>query len=214
VIQHGLFHDERLEKAMEIQKDTSAIFVHPFDDTSIIAGQWTIGLEIIEDLPDVDTVIVPVGGGGLISGIAIAIKNMKPSTRIIGVEPERASSMYQSFRTGRITRLSDTRSIADGLATREPGALTFNIARQNVDEILLVTEDEIEKAVFTIFRECHLVAEPSAAAVVAAMSKIKPKKGEKLAAVISGGNVSMKFLLETLEKYGQSNLRSRGHEIQ
>jgi threonine dehydratase len=207
VIQHGLFHDERLEKAMEIQKETSAIFVHPFDDTSIIAGQGTIGLEIIEDLPDVDTVIVPVGGGGLISGIAIAIKNMKPSTRMIGVEPERASSMFQSIRTGRITRLSDTRSIADGLATREPGALTFNIAKRNVDEFLLVTEDEIEKAVFTIFRECHLVVEPSAAAVVAAMFKMKLKKGEKLAAVISGGNVSMKFLLKTLEKYSKSSPR-------
>ncbi|MGA2783137.1 MAG: threonine/serine dehydratase [Candidatus Bathyarchaeia archaeon] len=204
VVKHGLFHDERMSKALEIQKANGAIFVHPFDDPDIIAGQGTIGLEIVEDLPEVDVVIVPIGGGGLISGVAIAIKSLKPAVRIIGVEPERASSMKQSILTGKITRLDDTRSIADGLATREPGILTFAIARKVVDEILLVTEQEIEKAVFTVFHECHLVIEPSAAAVVAALLKTNFRKTEKVAVVVSGGNISIKILAQVLSKYGQN----------
>ena len=205
VIKHGLFHDERMSKAIEVQKATNAIFVPPFDDPDIIAGQGTIGLEIIEDLPHVDTVIVPIGGGGLISGISIAIKALKPGTRMVGVEPAKASSMYESIRAGRITRLTDTRTIADGLATREPGSLTFAIAKSNVDEILLVTEEEIRKAVYTVFQECHLVVEPSAAAAVAALSKWKPlKTKEQVAVVISGGNISTKLLSETLLRYGQN----------
>jgi threonine dehydratase len=205
VIKHGLFHDERMSKAMEIQKTTGAIFVHPFDDPDVIAGQGTIGLEIVEDLPNVDTVIVPVGGGGLISGISSAIKSLRPATKMIGVEPERASSMYQSIQTGRITRLSDTRSIADGLATREPGSITYSITKMNVDEIQLVSEQEIEKAVFTVFQECHVIVEPSAAAAVAALFKMKQRKvKEQVAVVISGGNISMKFLSGVLSKYGKS----------
>jgi len=205
VIKHGLFHDERMNKAIEIQKATNSIFVPPFDDPDIIAGQGTIGLEIIEDLPDVDTVIVPIGGGGLISGISTAMKTLKPATKVVGVEPERAASMYQSIRTGKITRLTDTQTIADGLAPREPGSITFAIAKANVDEILLVTEEEIKKAVYTVFQECHLVIEPSAAAAVAALFKWKPRKTkEQIALVISGGNISMKFLSDTLSKYGQN----------
>lgn len=206
VIRQGLFYDERKTKAMEIQKTTGAIFIPPFDDPDIIAGQGTIGLEIVEDLPNVDTVIVPIGGGGLISGISIAVKNLKPSTRVIGVESEKASSMYQSIQTGKIIRLTNTRTIADGLATREPGSLTYAIARKNVDEIQLVSEEEIEKAVFTIFQECHLIVEPSSAAAVAALLKMKRRKvKEQIAVVISGGNISMKFLLEVLAKYSKAS---------
>lgn len=206
VIKHGLFHDERLSKAMEIRKASDAIFIHPFDDPDIIAGQGTIGLEIVEDLPNVDTVIVPIGGGGLISGVSLAIKGLRPASRMIGVEPERASSMYQSVQTGKITRLTDTRSIADGLATRKPGVITFAITKQNVDEILLVSEEEIEKAVFTLFQECHLIVEPSAATAVAALFKMKQRKvKEQVAVVISGGNISMRFLSEVLSKYGKAS---------
>ena len=121
MVRHGLFHDERFSKAIEIQKITGAVMIPPFDDPDVIAGQGTVGLEICEDLPDVNTVIVPIGGGGLISGISIALKSLKPSVRVIGVEPEKASSMYQSIKNGKITRLADTTSIADGLAAREPG---------------------------------------------------------------------------------------------
>ena len=202
VVKEGLFHDERLAKAIEIQKSTGAVLIPPFDDPDIIAGQGTIGLEIHESLPDVDTVIVPIGGGGLISGIATAIKNLKPEVQVYGVEPERASSMYQSIKNGKITHLSDTTSIADGLATREPGKLTFDCVRQYVNEILLVSEAEIERAVFRTVKECHLVIEPSAAAAIAALlEKLHPRKDAKIAVVVSGGNISLKFLQTILSKY-------------
>lgn len=201
VVKHGLYHDERMNKVLEIQKKTNATIIHPFDDPDIISGQGTIGLEIFDDLPSVDTVVVPIGGGGLISGVSTAIKNLKPTARIIGVEPEKASSMYQSVKEGKIARLSDTTSIADGLATREPGTLTFAISKQNVDEIVLVTEDEIKKAVFNVIKECHLVVEPSAAAAVAALIKFKPRKNnENIVVVISGGNISRKILADVLTK--------------
>jgi threonine dehydratase len=205
VIKHGLFHDERFEKAEEIRRATGAILVPPFDDSDVIAGQGTIGLEILEDLPNVQTVIVPIGGGGLIAGISTAIKSLKPAAEIIGVEPERASSMYQSIKNGRITRLSDTTSIADGLATREPGELTYKIASSNVDRILLVNEEQIERAVFTVMKICHLVVEPSAAAAFAALVEERNLgQGKNIVVVVSGGNISLKTLSAILAKYGQS----------
>ncbi len=201
-VKHGLFHDERMSKALEIQKTTGAVFIHPFDDPDVIAGQGTIGLEICEDLSDVNTVIVPIGGGGLISGISTAIRSLKPAVNVIGVEPEKASSMYQSLKNGKITRLSDTTSIADGLAAREPGALTFELVKRNVDDILLVSEEDIEKAVFTVMRECHLVIEPSAAAAFAGLiEKHHAKSGEKIVVVVTGGNVSLRILERILSKY-------------
>jgi len=202
VIKEGLFHDERFAKALEIQKTTGAVLVPPFDDPDIIAGQGTIGLEIIESLPDVDTAIVPIGGGGLISGIATAIKNLNRNVQVVGVEPETASSMYSSVKNNKITRLSDTTSIADGLATREPGKLTFECVKRYVDEILLVSEEAIERAVFTTMKQCHLIIEPSAAAAIAALlQKLKPKSGSKIVVVVSGGNVSLKLLQTILSKY-------------
>ena len=202
VVKHGLFHDERFDKATEIQKSTGALMIPPFDDPEVIAGQGTIGLEIYEDLPDVNTVIVPIGGGGLISGISIAIKCLKPSVRVIGVEPEKASSMFQSIKNGKVTRLTDTTSIADGLAAREPGVLTYKVVKRNVDEILLVNEGQIEKAVFTTISECHLVVEPSAAASIAALrEKARLRAGEKVVVVVSGGNVSLRMISRILAKY-------------
>jgi threonine dehydratase len=203
VIRHGLFHDERYAKALEIQKATGAVLIPPFDDPDIIAGQGTIGLEIHQDLPTANAVIVPIGGGGLISGIATALKSLKPGTRIFGVEPEKASSMYLSIKSGKITRLSDTTSIADGLAAREPGVLTFECVKRYVDEILLVNEEDIEKAVFIVMRECHLIIEPSAAAAVAALVE-KPDLGKnaEIVVVVSGGNISLKLLSMILSKYG------------
>jgi len=199
VVKHGLYHDERLSKAIEIQKATGATLIHPFDDPDVIAGQGTIGVEIYDDLPNVDTVVVPIGGGGLISGISTAVKSLNSSVRIIGVEPEKASSMYQSMKEGKIVRLTDTTSIADGLAAREPGFVTFSICKRNVDEIMLVTEDEIKKAVFDVIKECHIFIEPSAAAAIAALTKIKPLKvNENMAVVISGGNISRKILANVL----------------
>jgi len=202
VVKHGLFHDQRMKKALEIQKETGCVFIHPFDDPDIIAGQGTIGLEIIEDLPDVDRVIVPIGGGGLISGISTAIKALKPSAKVIGVEPEKASSMFHSVRNNKITRLQDTSTIADGLAAREPGERTFAIVRQNVDEIQLVSEEQIEHAVAVVMKECHLTIEPSAAAAFSALlTKQGIGRGEKIAVVVSGGNISLKMLRNILDKY-------------
>jgi len=202
VVKHGLFHDERASKALEIQKSTGAVLIHPFDDPDVIAGQGTIGLEICHDLPDVNTVIVPIGGGGLISGISTAIKSLRRAAKVLGVEPEKASSMHQSIKNGKITRLHDTTSIADGLATREPGLLTFNIVKRNVDEILLVSDEQIERAVFTAMKECHLVIEPSAAAAIAALiERAHVKPGEKIAVVVSGGNISLQTLSNILAKY-------------
>jgi threonine dehydratase len=201
VVKQGLYHDERMSKALEIQKATGATLIHPFDDPDVISGQGTIGLEICEDLPNVDTVVVPIGGGGLISGVSTAIKSLNPSVRVIGVEPEKASSMYQSMKEGKIVRLTDTTSIADGLAAREPGSLTFAISKKNVDEIILLTEEEIEKAVFDVIKECHIIVEPSAAAAIAALAKIKPRKvNENVAVVVSGGNISRKILANVLSK--------------
>ena len=138
---------------------------------------------------------MPIGGGGLISGISIAIKSQKSAAKVIGVEPEKASSMYQSIKNGKITRLTDTTSIADGLAAREPGMLTYEVVMRNVDEILLVSEDQIEKGVFTALSECHLVVEPSAAASFAAlMEKARLRAGEKVVVVVSGGNISLKMI--------------------
>jgi threonine dehydratase len=203
VIKHGLFHDERYAKALEIQKKTGAVIIPPFDDPDIIAGQGTIGLEIHQDLPTANAVIVPIGGGGLISGIATALKSLKPETKIFGVEPEKASSIYLSIKSGKITQLSDTTSIADGLAAREPGVLTFECVKRYVDEILLVSEEEIEKAVFTVMRECHLIIEPSAAAAVAALvEKTDLRKNAEIVVVVSGGNISLKLLSRILSKYG------------
>ncbi len=203
VVKYGLFHDERFSKAVEIQRATGAVMILPFDDPDVIAGQGTIGLEICEDLPDVNTIIVPIGGGGLISGISIAIKSQKLAAKVIGVEPEKASSMYQSIKNGKITRLTDTTSIADGLAAREPGMLTYEVVKRNVDEILLVSEDQIEKGVFTALSECHLVVEPSAAASFAAlMEKARLRAGEKVVVVVSGGNISLKMISRILAKYG------------
>lgn len=202
VVKEGLFHDERFARALEIQKTTGAVLIPPFDDPDIIAGQGTIGLEIHESLPDVDTVLVPIGGGGLISGIATAIKNLNSRAQVFGVEPVRASSMYQSVKNGKITHLSDTTSIADGLSAREPGKLTFDCVRKYVDDILLVSEEDIERAVFTTMKECHLVIEPSAAAAVAALlQELHPRTNAKIAVVISGGNVSLKLLQTILSKY-------------
>ena len=203
VIKHGLFHDERYAKALEIQKATGAVLIPPFDDPDIIAGQGTIGLEIHQDLPTANAVIVPIGGGGLISGIATALKSLKPETKTYGVEPEKASSMYLSIKSGKITRLSDTTSIADGLAAREPGTLTFECVKRYVDEILLVSEEEIEKAVFTVMRECHLIIEPSAAAAVAALvKKTDLRNNDEIVVVVSGDNISLKLLYKILSKYG------------
>lgn len=199
VVEHGRSHAERFARAMHIQKEQGTVLVHPFDDPEVIAGQGTIGLEILEDLPDVDTILVPVGGGGLISGISLAVKSGKPATKVYGVQSDRAPSMYESLRAGKPISLDDSQTIADGLAPGEPGQLTFRIAKEYVDGILLTSDERIRWATRMALESLHLLIEPSAAAVIAALDEsYQPRRGENLVLTISGGNISLKLLRELL----------------
>lgn len=199
VVEHGRSHAERHARGLEIQKEQGAILVHPFDDPDVIAGQGTIGLEILEDLPDVDTVLVPVGGGGLIAGISLAMKAERPDTKVYGVQSEKAPSMYESLKAGKPIRLDDSSTIADGLAPGEPGQLTFRIASKHVDSILLTSDERIRLATKMALESLHVLVEPSAAAVIAALGhSYHPRTGENLVLVISGGNISLRLLRDLL----------------
>jgi threonine dehydratase len=199
VVRHGRVYVERLSRALEIQREWGAVLVHPFDDPKVIAGQGTVGLEIVEDLPDVETVLVPVGGGGLISGVSLSMKAEKSETKIFGVQSKAVPSMYQSLKAGRPVRLKHFHTVADGLAPGEPGQLTFRIVREKVESILLVSEQRIRWATKMALERLHLLIEPSAAAVIAALGQsYRPTRRENLVLVISGANISSKLLLELL----------------
>jgi threonine dehydratase len=201
VVEHGRSHAERHARAEQIQKERDAMLVHPFDDPEIIAGQGTIGLEVLEDLPDVDTILVPVGGGGLISGISLAAKAERPETKVYGVQSDRAPSMYESLRAGKPIRLNDVSTIADGLAPGEPGQLTFYVAKNYVDGVALTSDEKIRSATKFALESLHLLIEPSGAAVIAALDgSYRPKKGENLVLVISGGNISLDLLRRLLNE--------------
>jgi len=201
VVQYGRSHHERFSRAIDIQRNEGAALVHPFDDPKVIAGQGTIGLEILEDLPDVDSVIVPVGGGGLISGISLSVKAGKKDTRIYGVQSDRAASMYKSLEAGRPVMVEDTHTIADGLAPGQPGELTFRVTKEYVDSILLTSDESIQLATKTALEALHLMIEPSAAAAIAVVgSAYRPRRGESLVLVVSGGNISLKLLRELLNE--------------
>lgn len=201
VIEYGRSHQERFSHAIDIQRNEGAALVHPFDDPKVIAGQGTIGLEILEDLPDVDTIIVPVGGGGLISGISLSVKAGKRNTEIYGVQSDRAGSMYESLKAGKPVMVEDTHTIADGLAPGRPGELTFRVTREHVDAVLLTSDDSIRLATKTALEALHLMIEPSAAAVIAVVGRAyKPRRGENLVLVVSGGNISLKLLRELLNE--------------
>jgi len=192
---------ERQTKAEELAAQRGYVIVPPFNDEKIIAGQGTMGLEILEDLPDVETVLVPVGGGGMLSGVATAIKLSKPSTKIIGVEPELAADAQASFRAGKIvesTAEQTSRTIADGLRTQSLGAITFKHIQQYVDDILTVSEDEIRQAVRWLAGNPKTVAEPSGAVAVAGFlfhQDQLPKTNVNVA-IISGGNIDPQMLQE------------------
>jgi len=199
VIKHGENYDEAYLKALEIQKERGATFVHSFNDPLVIAGQGTVGLELLEDIPDLDTIIAPIGGGGLISGVSIVAKTLNPCIKVIGVQPEGAPAIYLSWKTGKIVELDSVKTVADGLATRKPLDLTFKIIREHVDDILLVSEKEIDEAVLALLREAHILAEPSGAASSAALLfRYKPKPKEKVAVIVSGANISMDYLASLL----------------
>lgn len=194
-------YDDTYAKAVELAKEHGYTFAHPFNDEKVIAGQGTIGLEIISQLPEVDTIIVPIGGGGLISGVAFAVKQIRPDCRIIGVQAAGAASMYQSIKEGKIIELEDVSTIADGIAVKKPGELTFDICRKYVDDIVTVSESEIASAVLALLEDQKTVVEGAGATTVAAImfGKVDTKKG-KTVCVISGGNIDVNILSRVITK--------------
>ena len=161
-------YDDAYQKALQLKEEKGYTFVHPFDDENVIAGQGTIGLELLEELPDVDVVIVPVGGGGLISGVAFAIKSLKPNVKVYGVQASGAPSMLNSITNQKIERLNSVSTIADGIAVKEPGIHTYDICNKYVDGIVTVTDDEISTAILTLIEQQKLIAEGAGAVSVAA----------------------------------------------
>jgi len=191
-----LTEGDLLETCLAIQKERGLTLVHPFDDPMIIAGQGTLGLEILEDAPEVDAVVVGVGGGGLISGIATALKAEKPGVKVIGVEPEGASAMSQSLRRGQPVHLDRVDTIADGLAAPFAGQHTLAHVQRYVDDMVIVSDQQIVEAMGLILERCKVVAEPAAAASLAAMlsAKVSPPPGGAVVCVLSGGNVDRERL--------------------
>ena len=188
----GTTSAERLPRAKEIAIQENGVFIPPYDDPYIMAGQGTVGLEILNQLQDVDAVIVPIGGGGLISGILTAIKESNPKIKVIGVEPEIANDTYLSLQNKKITGIPSTSTIADGLRTNQPGDLTFPVLMKYLDDIVLVSEDEIRLAFSFVMERMKQLIEPSSATTVAAaMFNKLPFQGKKVVTVISGGNVDL-----------------------
>lgn len=188
-------YDDAYQKALELQKEHNYTFIHPFDDPKVIAGQGTIALEILEEMPDVEAVIVPIGGGGLIAGIAFTLKQLKPDVKVYGVQAEGAPSMFKSVKEGKREHLNQVSTIADGIAVKEPGVNTFEFCRKYVDEIVTVSEDEIAAAILALIEQQKLVAEGAGAvSVAAAMFDKVPISGKKTVCVVSGGNIDVTIL--------------------
>ncbi|HYM70761.1 MAG TPA: threonine/serine dehydratase [bacterium] len=195
VVLGGTMH-EAFEKVHELRDARNLTLVHPYDDPYIIAGQGTVGLEILEDLPDVDAVVVAIGGGGLISGVASAVKLSRPGARVIGVEPEGAPTLWTALRRNAITRLDSVNTIADGLTAPVAGVLTFAAVRQFVDEVVLVSDAEIGAATTAVLQYAKLLVEPAGAAGLAALlsGRVRFAAGARVAVVLSGGNVDWTVL--------------------
>lgn len=194
-------YDDAYKKSLELKEEKNYTFVHPFDNEDVIAGQGTIGLEILEQMPDVEAVIVPIGGGGLISGVAFAIKNLNPNIKVYGVQASGAPSMRNSIRDGKIECLDHVSTIADGIAVKEPGEHTFQYVSQYVDEIVTVTDDEISAAILALIERQKLIAEGAgAASVAAAMFNKVPIQGKKTVCLVSGGNIDVTILSRVIKR--------------
>ena len=181
-------YDDAYNRALQLKEEKGYTFIHPFNDEDVIAGQGTIGLEILEQLPDVDVVIVPIGGGGLISGVAFAIKALNPKVKVYGVQAAGAPSMLQSVADGKIEKLDEVSTIADGIAVKEPGDVTFEMCRKYVDDIVTVSEDEIAAAILALIEQQKLIAEGAGAvSVAAAMFNKIDIKGIKVGWLVAGG---------------------------
>jgi threonine dehydratase len=181
--------DEALAAAKRYSEETGAVFIPPFDHPDVIAGQGTVGLEILEDVPDVDTIVVPIGGGGLISGVASAVKQLAPHVRIIGVQAENAAAYPPSLEAGEVRTVRTTPTIADGIAVGTPGNITFAIVRDLVDEVVTVSDDETASALLVLLERAKLVVEPAGAVGIAALLSGKITNPGRTVAVLSGGNI-------------------------
>lgn len=194
-------YDDAYQKALSLRDEKGYTFVHPFDDEDVIAGQGTIGLELMEQLPDLDAVLVPIGGGGLISGIAYTLKTINPRVKVYGVQASGAPSMAQSLKDGAVEELAGVSTIADGIAVKKPGDLTFSICSKYVDEVVTVTDDEISAAILALMEQQKLVTEGAGAvAVAAAMFHKVDLKGKKAVCVLSGGNIDVTILSRVIKR--------------
>ncbi len=194
-------YDDAYAKALELKEKEGYTFVHPFDDENVIAGQGTIALEILNDLDNIDAIVVPIGGGGLISGIAYTAKQIRPNIKIYGVQASGAPSMYNSLKDGKPTQLSSVQTIADGIAVKEPGENTYNLVSQYVDEIALVSDDEVSSAILALVEKQKMIAEGAGAVAVAAVMFNKfPLKGKRVVAVVSGGNIDVTSLSRVIDR--------------
>lgn len=194
-------YDDAYQKALQLRDEKGYTFLHPFNDEQVIAGQGTIGLELIEQLPDMDAVLVPIGGGGLISGVAYTIKTLNPNVKVYGVQAKGAPSMKNALEKGKIETLAQVSTIADGIAVKQPGDLTYELCRQYVDEIVTVSDDEISAAILALMEGPKLVTEGAGAvAVAAAMFGKVDLKGKKAVCVLSGGNIDVTILSRVIKR--------------
>ncbi len=194
-------YDDAYQKALQLRDEEGYTFIHPFNDADVIAGQGTIALELSEQVPDMEAIIVPIGGGGLISGIAYTVKSLNPQIRVIGVQASGAPSMLNSIHDAHIERLDNVLTIADGIAVKEPGSLTYDLCTKYVDEIVTVTDDEISAAILALMEQHKLVTEGAGAvAVAAAMFDKVDLKGKKTVCLLSGGNIDVTILSRVITR--------------
>ena len=194
-------YDDAYAEAIRLRDECGYTFVHPFDDENVIAGQGTIGLELLDQLPDVEAVVIPVGGGGLISGVAFALKSLNPRVKVYGVQAAGAAGMVESIHQHRLEKLASVSTIADGIAVKEPGQLTFEACSKYVDGFVTVSEDEISAAILRLIETEKMVAEGAGVAGVAAVMFDKlPVKGKKTVCVVSGGNIDVTILNRVINR--------------
>ena len=194
-------YDDAYKKALELKESKGYTFVHPFDDENVIAGQGTIALEIFNDLDNIDAIVVPIGGGGLISGIAYTVKQIRPSVKVYGVQVMGAPSMYNSVKDGELECLDSVSTIADGIAVKQPGENTYELVKEYVDEIALVSDDEVASAILALIEKQKMIAEGAGAAAVAAVMFDKfDLKGKRVVAVVSGGNIDVTSLSRVIDR--------------
>lgn len=194
-------YDEAHDRAVQMQEETGMTFIHPYDDELVIAGQGSIGLEILDQLPDVEAVIVPIGGGGLISGVAFAIKSLRPDVKVYGVQAAGAASMYNAYHDHKYETLEQVNTFADGIAVKTPGENTYELISKYVDDIVTVSEDEIATAILTLMEKQKLIAEGAGATpVAAALFNKLPIKGKKTVCLVSGGNIDVNILSRVITR--------------